>query len=211
MIIISALARDNRIGSSASDLELVASMKAGDSGALEVLYDRHSRLVYSLALRILKVSTDAEEVTQDAFFQLWRQAGRIDKDRGSVLAWLIVVTRSRALDRLRSRRKLKGEVSEESSQSEIFEALKGSAGISTGALERLHSQERSELVSRALNEIPGEQKQALELAYYEGLSQSEIAERLREPLGTVKTRVRLGMKKLRQVLAGYVGNYESGM
>lgn len=190
--------------SSSTDMELVASMKSGDSRAVSTLYDRHARVVYSLALRILQISTDAEEVTQDTFFQMWQQADRIDQNRGSVLAWLVMVARSRAIDRLRSRRKLRVEISDEGLDNP------NPFGVPS-AWEEIESGERSSIVERALREIPAEQREVLHLGYHEGMSQSEIAERLKEPIGTIKTRVRLGMKKLRQSLAALVGDYESRM
>ena len=187
-----------------TDVELVASMKQRETGALSTLYDRHSRLVYSLALRIVQSSTDAEEITQDTFFQMWQQADRIDQRKGSVLAWLIVVTRSRAIDRLRSRKKLKAELSED-----LLERLDTFGA--PNAWDQLDSLERTDIVKRALLEIPVEQREALELAFYQGMSQAEIAAQLDEPVGTIKTRVRLGMKKLRESLAPYAGEYESSM
>lgn len=197
--------RDHTIKPDApTDMELVAAVKRGDTGALSTLYDRHSRLVYSLAQRIVQISTDAEEITQDTFFQMWQQADRIDQKRGSVLAWLIVVTRSRAIDRLRSRKKLKAELGQQ-----LLERIDtfGAANV----WDRVDSDERADIVKRALQEIPMEQRQALELAFYQGMSQAEIAAQLNEPVGTIKTRVRLGMKKLRESLANYVGEYESAM
>jgi RNA polymerase sigma-70 factor, ECF subfamily len=195
---------------SPTDIELLQAIRKGDSTALGELYDRHARLVYSLALRILKVTSDAEEVTQDTFFQIWRQADRIDPARGTTLAWLVTVARSRAIDKLRARKKLKGEVGDENVDRDTFNSLLLCNPRAT-AWDALQSQERADLVGRALSEIPDDQRQALELAYYEGLSQSEIAEHLKEPLGTIKTRVRLGMKKLRDILTAYGRKYEPGV
>ncbi len=163
---------------------------AGDRDAFARLYDATSGLVYSLVLRILGNPADAEEVTLDVYVQAWRHAGRFDSTRGGVTAWLATIGRSRALDRYRShgarQTREAGPVQEES----ISEAP---------SPERLMSMsEDRRMVADALKVLPAEQRQVIELAYFQGLSQSEMAERLDLPLGTVKTRVRLGMMYLRE-------------
>lgn len=139
---------------------------------------------------------DAQEVLQEAFVQVWNRAGSYDPNRGSELAWLISITRSRGIDRLRSRR-----VRAEREHQAAMEISKGSENVDTpGAYDEVVSAERRVALREALIELPEGQREALELAYFHGLSQTEIASRLSEPLGTVKTRMQLGMKKLRERL-----------
>lgn len=162
---------------------LVRDIAAGDHAALGALYDRHAPLVNGLALRILRNVTEAEEVVQEVFLQVWHQATRFDRKRGSVSGWLCVIARSRALDRLRRRI---------ARREEPEEALP----VPTATPRT----DEALAVRAALDALSAEQKLALELAYYEGLSQSEIATKLGQPLGTVKTRMRSAMIRLREVL-----------
>lgn len=162
---------------------LAERLRSGDETALGELFDRHAGLVNGLALRILRNATDAEDVVQEVFVQAWRQRGRFDQSRGSLQAWLCTITRTRALDRLR-RMAARREEPEES-------APAPSARPAT---------EDQMSVRKALAALSEDQRRALELAYYEGLTQTEIAERLNEPLGTVKTRIRAGMTRLREAL-----------
>lgn len=180
-----------------ADLSAIARMAGGDQTALAELYDRHSRQVYSIAVRILQNPADAEDVVQDVFSQAWRHASRYDVARGAVGAWLLTVARSRAIDRLRARR--------------VRPDLAASGKVVRDVLDpsllqdaQLLTAEQVERLRGALAELPMLQRTALELAYYEGLTHKEIAERLQEPLGTVKTRIRLAMLKLRDTLAGAV-------
>ena len=168
----------------------------GDSGGLGALYDRHGRAVYSLALRILGDEGDAEEVTQDVFAQAWRRARQYDESRGSVAAWLLVMARTRAIDRFRARRvRPEGRVQDDDGLT-----LQQLPAADPDVASELVAAERGQRVRRALEELPFLQRVAIELAYFEGLSQREIAERLEQPLGTVKTRMRLGLMKLRDAL-----------
>jgi RNA polymerase sigma-70 factor, ECF subfamily len=169
-------------------------MAQGDHSALAELYDRNARLVFSLALRILQNRADAEDVVQEVFAQVWTQAGRYDTTRGAVAAWMLTMTRSRAIDRLRSRNSRP----ETPSETRIVEDVPDTTARQD--LELL-SAEQVESLQRALNELPIAQRMALELAYYEGLTHAEIADRLSEPLGTVKTRIRQAVIKLRESLA----------
>ena len=162
--------------------------------ALGELYDRHAPLLLALAERILGQRGDAEEVLQEAFLQVWGQADRYDPRRSSVLTWLVLLTRSRAIDRLRSRQA--GERRAVASDARDPEPRHASPA----AVESVLSLERRERVQQALGELPAEQRQVLELAFYGGLSQSEIAAQTGVPLGTIKTRSLLAMKKLRQTL-----------
>ena len=164
------------------------------------LYDRHSSTLYALLLRILANADDAQEVLQETFVKAWTNAKMFDSVRGSEVAWLISIARSRGIDRLRSR-KIRGDREDEAGR-EMLGQLRRSSRSAHGADDAIQSEERS-AVRGALAELPEAQRMALELAYFEGLSQSEIAERLGEPLGTIKTRMQLGMKKLRERLKAF--------
>jgi len=161
------------------------------------LYDRHARPIYSLALRILGDATEAEDIVQEVFSQAWKQAARYSASRGAVAAWLMTLARSRAIDRLRAKRARPGDVSDERVAGQLVDA-----GPPADSL--VLSSEQVARVRAALDELPLLQRAAIELAYYEGLTHAEIADRLEQPLGTVKTRIRLAMLKLRDVLAGTV-------
>lgn len=166
----------------------------GDDTAVAELYDRHARAVYSLALRILQDQADAEDIVQEVFSQAWRQASRYDASRGNVGAWLVTLARSRAIDRLRARRARPDRTADEAVGADIADH-----GIPADL--QLVSAEQVARVRTALADLPLLQRMAIELAYYEGLTHIEIAERLEQPLGTVKTRIRLAMMKLRDTLA----------
>jgi len=184
---------------SVESVSLLPAVAQGDLAAFEALYDRYSGTLYALLLRILASPEDAQEVLQEAFVKVWTSARMFDAVRGSEIAWLISIARSRGIDKLRSR-KIRGDREndagrEVSIQSSFVESR-------TGSDEAIRSQERT-AVRGALAELPEAQRIALELAYFEGLSQSEIAARLQEPLGTIKTRMQLGMKKLRERLKAF--------
>ncbi len=170
-------------------------MARGEGEAVAELYDRHARAVYSLAFRILGDATEAEDVVQEVFSQAWRQASRYSEARGAVAAWLLTLARSRAIDRLRAKRVRPGGVIDDRAAGRIADE-----GPAVDA--QVLSSEQVARVRAALDELPLLQRAAIELAYFEGLSHAEIAARLEQPLGTVKTRIRLAMMKLRDVLAG---------
>lgn len=178
------------------DAAQVVRAAAGDGGALAALYDRHARAVYSIALRIVGDERDAEDVVQDVFTQVWRQANRYDRTRGTVVGWLLTIARTRALDRLRARlaRPDTGATSPEDSGSEP-------ATPALDPVDAITAASNAKRVKQALGELPLLQRLAIELAYFEGLTQSQIADRLEEPLGTVKTRIRQGLLKLRDLLS----------
>jgi RNA polymerase sigma-70 factor (ECF subfamily) len=181
----------------ADDVARLAQAATGDSAALASLYDRHVRGVYSIALRVVKDEADAEEVVQEVFVQAWRNARRYDQSRGTVAAWLLTMARTRAIDRLRARR---ARPDSGAGGSDDVWSTRVAAGIDPAVT--LDAERDARRVREALDELPAVQRLALELAYFEGLTQSQIAERLEEPLGTVKTRIRLGLIKLRDALAG---------
>jgi len=174
---------------------LLPAVARGDVSAFEALYDRHASTIYALLLRILSNADDAQEVLQETFVKAWTSAKMFDAVRGSEIAWLISIARSRGIDRLRSR-KIRGDREDEAGRE--F-SIRSNAIAPDYAVQ---SQERV-AVRGALSELPDAQRVALELAYFDGLSQSEIAARLGEPLGTIKTRMQLGMKKLRDRLQAF--------
>jgi RNA polymerase sigma-70 factor, ECF subfamily len=185
-----------KTSASATDLELLAAMSQGQVKALGILYDRYARLVYSIAYRILNSAEEAEDIAQDVFLTLWRR-NSYDPTRGSLSSFLMTLTRSRAIDRLRSK----------SARLRVVQRLQGIVQSESGSpspLEQASIGERSHLIRAALSQLSESERQVLEIAYYEGLSQSEIAERLDIPLGTVKSRSRQGLLKLRQTLQDYV-------
>jgi RNA polymerase sigma-70 factor (ECF subfamily) len=177
---------------------LLPAVARGDAAAFEALYDRHASTLYAVCLRILGNPEDAQEVLQEVFVKAWTNAGMFDASRGSEVAWLISIARSRGIDRLRSRKIRTDRENDAGREVSIQTGHVDAAGASMA----IQSQERI-AVRGALADLPEAQRIALELAYFEGLSQTEIAERLREPLGTVKTRMQLGMKKLRERLRAY--------
>lgn len=177
----------------ADDATLVDRIAEGDQSALADLYDRYSGLLLALARRILSDISDAEEVLQEVFLQVWNQAGRYETGRSSVSTWLVLITRSRSIDRLRSRqvvdRTLVGLQQEKRDQHTSPE------GVASVWMD----QKRARLLSE-MRELPDEQRQVLDLAFFRGMTQSEIAGTTGIPLGTVKTRTLLAMKKLRKAL-----------
>jgi RNA polymerase sigma-70 factor, ECF subfamily len=184
-------------GSTGADRSAVERMARGDADALAELYDRHARLIYSLALRVLRDDGDAQDVVQEVFAQLWRQAARYDDRRGNVVAWLVTVTRSRAIDRLRRRRSRPESPADDVDPTAIVDPA-------LPIDDRLLTSARASTVRAAMDELPLLQRIAIELAFYEGLTHVEIAERLEMPLGTVKTRIRQGLLRLRDRLEGAV-------
>jgi RNA polymerase sigma-70 factor (ECF subfamily) len=181
------------------DIQLIADMAQGDERAASMLYDRHGAVLYGLALRMVGEPADAEEVVLDAFAQAWRDAGRYDTSRGSVAGWLTTITRTRALDLMRARgRRAK---MTDTATATLDEPVAMGSGFTAPDVQ-VQDTERAVAVKSALDQLPVPQRQAIELAFFEGLTHHEVADRLREPLGTVKTRIRLGMQKLRDTLAG---------
>ena len=185
------------IASAVSDDALIDRIGKGDADALALLYDRHASRVLGLTTRILGDRDEAEDVLQEVFLQVWRSPRQYDAERGSAGTWLLVLVRSRAIDRLRSlRRRGHGR----------HVPIDGEPLASGEDLERAaESSQEGAAVRRALAELPDEQRRALELAYFGGYTQTEIAELTGAPLGTVKTRLRQGMMKLRDGYRTYSG------
>ena len=172
-----------------ADLRLMQRIAAGDQTALSTLYDRYSSVLYSVAKRVLTDTGAAEEILQDVFLQVWRNASRFDPQRGSLSGWLLVTTRNRAIDQLRRR------------TSQTIDPAPESLAMPGASLEASVSQgEMMARVKAALGGLAPGQRQALEMAYFEGLTHSEIAKRSGEPLGTVKTRLRTALQVLKKVL-----------
>lgn len=171
-----------------SDLALVTAIRSGDQGAMAELYDRYSPIVYSVALRVLQNASAAEDVLQDVFMQLWRNPGAFDAGRGNMAAWLAVIARHRAIDALRRRRP----------EEDIGDIVVSVEPDLASEAERARAMNK---VRDALAAMSTEQRSALEMAYFEGLTHAEIAQKTGEPLGTIKTRIRTGLMSLRKVFA----------
>jgi RNA polymerase sigma-70 factor (ECF subfamily) len=171
-----------------SDLALVMAIRGGDQGAMAALYDRFSSIVYAVALRVLQDAGAAEDVLQDIFMQLWRNPGAFDASRGNMGAWLAVIARNRAIDALRRRRP----------ENDIADVIVSVEPDMVSEADRARAMDK---VRGALQGMPAHQRSALEMAYFEGLTHAEIAEKTGEPLGTIKTRIRAGLISLRKVFA----------
>src|SRR5580693_9010954 len=176
-------------GDAGDEMRLVARIRAGDQQAMSELYDRYSRVVYAVALRVLQDAAAAEDILQDVFLQLWRNPDAFDASRGSLAAWLAVISRHRSIDRLRKRRP----------ETDIEDCV-----IAGGPDLRDETERRLviEKVRNVLAEMNPDQRKVLELAFFQGLTHTEIAEKTGEPLGTVKTRIRTGLQFLRNKFAG---------
>lgn len=177
------------------DVELLKAVGAKDEAALGQLYDRYRLILFGVLIRILNSREEAEDVLQEVFLQVWRRAADFDENRGKPFTWLVTLARSRGIDRLRSL-----------GSRERVAAMSGAGAnaaseeVSDAAADAIRSEQRG-VVNDALSQLPEEQKRLLILAYFDGLTQSEIAYKLGAPLGTVKTRMRSGMMKLRELLS----------
>jgi len=186
-----------------SDAELIELVANGDARALEVLYDRYSRVVYSFALRIVGDPQLAEEILQEVFFRVWQQGSGFQSNRGSLITWLLSITHNLAIDEVRKRNRRP-----QKADSEDPELVLGAmADEGTDIEQEVWLSGVRTAIVEALDRVPKEQRVVIELAYFRGLTQREIAETLGQPLGTVKTRMRLGLQKLREQL----GNSELEM
>jgi RNA polymerase sigma-70 factor (ECF subfamily) len=180
------------------DDELMDRLGNRDLGAFEALYDRYGDLVYSVSLRVVGDPYVAEDVTQDVFLRVWRRPDQFDVARGKLVTWLLSVTRNRSIDQRRSQsRRMRHEALPTADDEE--DVLPSDDDRDDPALATVLSEERA-AVRKALEVLPPEQKLAIQLAYFGGLTQQEVANKLGQPLGTVKTRIRLGMQKMRVAL-----------
>jgi RNA polymerase sigma-70 factor, ECF subfamily len=179
-----------------SDLQVLTALRQGDTNALGIIYDQYGTAVYRLALKILANPTEAEDLTQEVFLAFWRGVEKYDADQGTLIVFLLTITRSRALNRIK----------QQGSQQNLSQRVGTYLPIvhSNPGMEAVTLTELQERMSSALQELPDNQKQVLEMGYYQGKSQSEIAQELDLPLGTVKSRSRQGLLKLRQFLQDLV-------
>ena len=176
------------------DAHLIAQVAQGNRTAFGALYDRFATRLYSLALQILANETEAQDLLQEVFLSLWQKAPQFHPERGSAFAWLVSQVRHRAIDRIRSRRR-RGELLDANAP----ELEPSGAGTASSA-QNVEAGERAREVRSALAQLSEEQRQVLRLAYFEGLTQAEIAEKLEEPLGTIKARASRGLARLRSIL-----------
>ena len=179
-----------------SDVDLIDQASQGDPSALEVLYDRYSRVVFSFALRIVNDAQIAEEVLQEVFFRAWQQGGSFRASKGTFLTWLLSITHNMAIDEVR-KRKRRPQRSDSDDPDVVLAAV---ADTGPSVEDEVWSRALRERIARALDTLPAAQREAIELAYFRGMTHREIADTLDEPLGTIKTRMRLGMQKLREQL-----------
>jgi RNA polymerase sigma-70 factor, ECF subfamily len=176
--------------------ELLKRVGEGDRASFEQLYDRFSGVLFSAALQILGDQREAEDVLQDVFVQIWDKAKLYNAARGKPLTWAMTLTRNKAIDRLRSiqrRFRLKDQVEKEAKVS--------SQMASPNSVDEVDAKEKSRIIHSAVLQLSQEQREAIELAFFSGLTQNEIAEELHQPLGTVKARIRRGMLKLKEIVA----------
>jgi len=181
-----------------ADREMILRIGRGDQVAFSALYDRLSGPLYSLALRMLGEASDAQDVLQDVFLQIWSRAGTYDPEQSSVFSWSVLLTRSRAIDRLRARERRLRIVVGSTADVEPTGAANAST-VETGA-DTANKNDEAARVRTLLNNLPPEQREAIELAFFGHLTHQEIAERLGQPLGIVKARIRRGLLKLREHL-----------
>jgi RNA polymerase sigma-70 factor (ECF subfamily) len=185
------------ISSSDPDINLVQRITHKDADALSSLYDRYSRLVFSVALKILGSQEEAEEVTQDVFVQVWHKAETYNADQGKLITWISTIARNRAIDQYR-RSTVRPEGSAISWDDCCDDSADGSDGIETNVMDG----HRRRQIQEAIQGLPEDQRQALSLAFFRGMTHQEIADELDQPLGTVKTRIRLALFKLRSLISG---------
>ena len=179
------------------DARVLAAVARGDRAGLRTLYERHAGRALAIALRIMHSRAEAEEVVQDTFLEVWRRAAQYDRSRGGAGVWIATIARSRAIDRVRARG-----TAERTASAAADEPRSEARGV----LEEVEQRSARERIAAALGELPAEQRTAIELAYFEGLSQSEIAARTGDPLGTVKSRIRIALGRLASVFGAARGD-----
>jgi RNA polymerase sigma-70 factor (ECF subfamily) len=188
---------NKNVADQAWDTALIERIRTGDSAAFMAYYDRFSPLMFSVAARVLGDRKEAEDVLQEVMLVIWNKSGEYDPQLGSLSSWSVALTRNKALDRLRARTRRLRLIEEVAMMAE-----QPDTSSSPSANEIIHGQERAKMLRSAMNELPSDQRLAIELAFFTGMSQSDIASRLQQPLGTVKARIRRGMLRLREQLGG---------
>jgi RNA polymerase sigma-70 factor (ECF subfamily) len=188
---------NKNVADQAWDTALIERIRTGDSAAFMAFYDRFSPLMFSVAARVLGDRKEAEDVLQEVMLVIWNKSGEYDPQLGSLSSWSVALTRNKALDRLRARTRRLRLIEEVAIMAE-----QSDSSSSPSANEVIHGQERAVMLRSAMNELPSDQRLAIELAFFTGMSQSDIASRLQQPLGTVKARIRRGMLRLREQLGG---------
>lgn len=195
-MVVNVATGEHESGEQLSDVDLIDQASRGDARALEVLYDRYSRVVFSFALRIVNDALIAEELLQEVFFRAWQQGGSFRASKGTFLTWLLSITHNMAIDEVRKRKRRPQR--SDSDDPELVLAAVPDSGPSVE--DEVWLRALRERIGRALDTLPLAQREAIELAYFKGMTHREIADTLDEPLGTIKTRMRLGMQKLRDQL-----------
>ena len=180
-----------------ADARLMRRMAGGDKSALAELYDRFTKPLYSMALHVLREPAEAQDVVHDAFVALWEKAGDFDASKGNAFSWAVTLTRNRAIDRLRQSRRRSQLLSESSADAMLLHE----GGSVPDAERSAEKSDNATQVRAAVGALPHDQRHALELAFFKGLTQQQIAEALKEPLGTIKARIRRGLLKLREELS----------
>jgi RNA polymerase sigma-70 factor (ECF subfamily) len=179
------------------DMELLRRISGGDRSAFSSFYDQYSGLLFSIAVKVLNDSKEAEDVLQEVFMQIWNKADAYDPLLGKPASWAVTLTRNKAIDRIRASQR----------RSKLLEqaTLEASAlpDAAPSANEKLHGRENAEMIRSVVAALPPDQRHAIELAFFSGLTQDEISKTLQEPLGTIKARIRRGMLKLREKLEGF--------
>ncbi len=201
--IIAAIGEASHLGTD-DEIELMKRIKAGDEEALGELYDLYNRLLYGLIISIVKTREEAEDVLQEVFVKIWEKASTFNEDRGNVYSWIVTLTRNKAIDRIRS----KGYKTQKKASLDVVAPEFSLEGDSFDPLETTIFSDRAELVRNALSKIPESQSEVLKIAYYKGMTQNEISDQLKIPLGTVKTRMRQGMIKLKDILREFISYNE---
>jgi len=186
----------NELEAQDRDIELLRQIAAGNRAAFGEFYDRHATLMFSVASKILNDAGEAEDVLQEVFVQIWEKAGRFNPQLGKASSWVAILVRNRAIDRIRASQR-RTRLAEEAGAEQAV-----AADIADTANETVHGHEKASLIQSAITGLPAEQRRAIELAYFSGLTQDEISKKLNEPLGTIKARIRRGLLKLRDQLEG---------
>ena len=190
------LERVNENAAHPSDAELLQRISAGDRAAFAAFYDRHATLMFSVACKVLRDQGEAQDVLQEVFVQIWEKARNFDPALGKASSWAAILVRNRAIDRIRASQRRTRLAEQAGAEWEV------AADIARTANEAIHGTDKARLIQQAIGGLPVEQRHAIELAYFSGLTQDEISQKLNEPLGTIKARIRRGLLKLRDQLEG---------